>query len=149
VTAERTFSLLRWQHAAYTLAGLLAFWAGFWLLSVLTQGHLPAGFFLAMAPVLALTLAAQYWGLGGRLVIEVQPGLVRARRDRWPVRGKVIEVRGAAGDRPAFVVERLTLKRFYPQGQLFVELGGKRTPLVSYAEYRPLAEIAAELNAAR
>jgi hypothetical protein len=149
---EQIFKLMPARQVAWILAGALATWGGLWLLIAALKPLTvdptppPAGFFLAMLPVVLLVAAGPIWGLGGTLVVTTTPGRVVVRHDRPGRRGTPLSVAIRGGARPQFAVERMRSRRNRNYGVLLVSGGDGFEPTGVMAGFELLTGIAAELN---
>lgn len=149
--AEHRFTLMPARQVAWIVFAALVTWGGLWLtiavLRPLTAkpGPPPTGFFLAMLPLMPLLAAAPAWGLGGTLVVAIEPGRVLVRRDRPGRRGRSFALMIPPGARPCFAVERMR-GRYRKQGMLVVSAGDALLRVEEVAAFTTLSEIAATLN---
>lgn len=149
--AEHKFTLMPARTVAWIgFAGLMT-WGGLWLL-VAVLGPLtarpeppPTGFFLAMLPVVLLLLMGPVWGLGGTLVVTMEPGRALVRRDRPGRPGKPVVIVVPPGARLNFGVDRMR-GRNRNHGMLLVAAGQSLTRIDEMAGFSRLSEIAATLN---
>ncbi len=149
--AEHRFTLIPARQAARIVLAAVATWGGLWLLIEVLRPYTAdpgpplKGFFLAMLPVALLLAAGPAWGLGGTLVVTMEPGRVLVRRDRPGRRGRPFVLVVPAGARPHFAVERMR-GRNRSQGVLLMSTGGAITRVEEVAGFSTLSEIAATLN---
>jgi hypothetical protein len=154
VNAEREheFGLLPRRHAAKLLLVVLATWAAVWLLIAALKPLTvdprppPAGFFVAMLPLMLLVACGPMWGLGGTLIVTRAPDRLVVRRDRPGRRGEPVVVPLRPDAAPRFSAQQLQHRKQRDQGVLYVDVDGRTTRLVDTALYLELVRIAAELN---
>jgi hypothetical protein len=148
---EHRFTLMPARGVAWIVLAVVLTWGGLWLVIATLAPYtarpapVPAGFFLAMLPVVLLLAVGPAWGLGGTLVVTTEPGRLLVRRDRPFRRGTPVVITVPPGARLDFAVERMR-GRNRNYGMLRVSAGQSLTRIDEMAGFTVLSEIAATLK---
>lgn len=113
--------------------------------SLSVHEEFPSWIFLVLMTVLFPLTLLPSWLLGGRLIVEANPGRITVTRVR-PFWKRDVTFTFASDEKPLVEAQLLSFNRKKRQGSLVVKASTGATTLVKNSVYEPLTIVAGDLN---